>query len=69
MKDYSKGIGDAAVDVFYNLSPEEFNKVCNILAEYAHQEKYSSAIRAYFDEHYDIILKKDALQILSRFPT
>ncbi|MCI8300601.1 MAG: adaptor protein MecA [Lachnospiraceae bacterium] len=47
-------------------SPEEFNKVCNILAEYAHQEKYSSAIRAYFDEHYDVILKKDALQILSR---
>lgn len=47
-------------------TPEEFNKVCNILAEYAHQEKYSSAIRAYFDEHYDVILKKDALQILSR---
>ena len=46
-------------------TPEEFNKVCNILAEYAHQEKYSSAIRAYFEEHYDIILKKDALQILS----
>ena len=45
-------------------TPEEFNKVCNILAEYAHQEKYS-AIRAYFEEHYDIILKKDALQILS----
>lgn len=47
-------------------TPEEFNKVCNILAEYAHQEKYSSAIRAYFDEHYDVILKKDALQVLSR---
>ncbi len=47
-------------------TPEEFNKVCNILAEYAHQEKYSSAIRAYFDEHYDVILRKDALQVLSR---
>lgn len=47
-------------------TPEEFNKVCNILAEYAHQEKYSSAIRAYFDEHYDVILKKDALQVLSK---
>ena len=47
-------------------TPEEFNKVCNILAEYAHQEKYSSAIRAYFDEHYDVIFKKDALQVLSR---
>lgn len=47
-------------------TPEEFNKVCNILAEYAHQEKYSSAIRAYFDEHYEVILKEDALQILSK---
>lgn len=46
-------------------TPEEFNKVCNILAEYAHQEKYSSAIRAYFEEHYEVILKKDALQTLS----
>lgn len=47
-------------------TPEEFNKVCNILAEYAHQEKYSSAIRAYFEEHYELILKEDALQILSK---
>lgn len=47
-------------------TPEEFNKVCNILAEYAHQEKYSSAIRAYCEEHYELILKEDALQILSK---
>lgn len=47
-------------------SPEEFNKVCNILSEYAHQEKYSNAIRAYFEEHYDTILKENALQILSK---
>lgn len=47
-------------------TPEEFNKVCNILSEYAHQEKYSSAIRAYFEEHYELILKEDALQILSK---
>lgn len=47
-------------------SPEEFNKVCNILAEYAHQEKYSPAIKAYLEEHYEIILKENALQILSK---
>lgn len=47
-------------------TPEEFNKVCNILAEYAHQEKYSLAIRAYFDEHYEVILANNALQILSK---
>ena len=46
-------------------TPEEFNKICNILAEYAHQEKYSLAIRAYFDEHYEVILKEEALQTLS----
>lgn len=46
-------------------TPEEFNKVCNILSEYAHQEKYSNAVRAYFEEHYDTILKENALQLLS----
>lgn len=33
MKDYSKGIGDAAVDVFYNLSPEEFIRLVEALGE------------------------------------
>lgn len=33
MKDYSKGIGDAAVDVFYNLSPEEFVRLAEALSE------------------------------------
>ncbi len=47
-------------------SPEEFNKVCNILSEYAHQEKYSTAIKAYFEEHYETILKENALQVLSK---
>lgn len=46
-------------------TPEEFNKVCNISSEYAHQEKYSTAAKAYFEEHYEIILKENALQILS----
>lgn len=46
-------------------SPEEFNKVCNILAEYASQEKYTEAEEAYFNEHYPIILKNNALQVLA----
>lgn len=33
MKDYSKGIGDAAVDVFYNLSPEELIRLVEALGE------------------------------------
>ena len=31
MKDYSKGIGENAVDVFYNLSPEEFIRLVESL--------------------------------------
>lgn len=46
-------------------TPEEFNKVCNILSEYAKQEKYSSSSRAYFEEHYETILKENALQVLA----
>lgn len=46
-------------------SPEEFNKVCNILSEYAHQEKYSTSIQAFFDEHYKKIIKENALQHLA----
>lgn len=33
MKDYSKGIGENAVDVFYNLSPEEFIRLVESLNE------------------------------------
>lgn len=46
-------------------SPEEFNKVCNILSEYAKQEKYSSSVQAYFEEHYEKILSRNALQTLA----
>ena len=33
MKDYSKGTGEKAVDVFYNLSPEEFIRLVEGLNE------------------------------------
>lgn len=46
-------------------TPEEFNKVCNILSEYAKQEKYSSSTQAYFKEHYETILDGNALQVLA----
>ena len=45
-------------------TPEEFNKVCNILSEYAKQEKYSAAVEAYFEEHYETLLRENALQVL-----
>ena len=47
-----------------NHSPEEFNKVCNIISEYAVYKKYTSAVEAFLKEHGKAILKKDALQVL-----
>ena len=46
-------------------SPEEFNKVCNILSEYAAQQTYTPAAGAFFNEHYRVILQGDALQTLA----
>lgn len=46
-------------------TPEEYNKICNILAEYAVQIKYTAAEEAYFREHYETILTDRALQTLA----
>lgn len=46
-------------------SPEDFNKVCNIIAEYSRQEKHSQSTVAYFDEHYDILVQSNAIQTLA----
>lgn len=48
-----------------NHTPEDFNKVCNILSEYARQEKYSASTQAFFEEHYQVILHGRALQTLA----
>jgi adapter protein MecA 1/2 len=45
-------------------TPEEFNKVCNIISEYGRQQNYNEAIGAYFAEHGRAIRKGDALQTL-----
>lgn len=45
-------------------TPEEFNKVCNIISEYAVYKKYTTATEAFLKEHGKCILKKDALQVL-----
>ncbi len=45
-------------------SPEEFNKVCNIISEYASYRKHTSATEAFFKEHGKLILKENALQVL-----
>ncbi|MEG1803265.1 MAG: adaptor protein MecA [Lachnospiraceae bacterium] len=45
-------------------TPEEFNKVCNILSEYSKQERYTPARSAFYAEHYRTILSPSALQVL-----
>ena len=48
-----------------NHTPEEFNKVCNVISEYGIQKKYSAATEGYLKEHGKIILKEQALQMLN----
>lgn len=47
-------------------TPEEFNKVCNILSEYASQRPYTPGVGAFFGEHHQLVLKGNALQTLAQ---
>ncbi len=59
---------DAQTHLFYLVvhksshTPEEFNKVCNILSEYSTQLNFSKSIEAYFNEHFDCMIRSQALQ-------
>ncbi len=46
-------------------SPEEFNRICNILTEYGVRENTSSSREAFFMEHFTPMIKENALQVLS----
>ena len=46
-------------------TPEEFNRVCNILLEYGSKIRSSSSMEAYYEEHYDKIIADVALQRLA----
>lgn len=46
-------------------TPEEFNKICNILSEYGTGKPFSKAGEAHLEEHGEIILQHRALQQLS----
>lgn len=62
---------NAAKSVYYlaisisQHSPEEFNKICNIISEYGKAERSTYATTTLFEEHFEIIVKNQALQILS----
>lgn len=46
-------------------SPEEFNRICNVISEYGAPEKSSPAALSYFAEHFKVILPTDAIQTLN----
>jgi adapter protein MecA 1/2 len=46
-------------------TPEEFNRICNIICEYAVQKNYNPAVGAYFSEHGKKITGPWALQTLA----
>jgi len=46
-------------------TPEDFNKVCNIISEYGKAEKYIDSFAAYLEEHGETIIKDNALLTLS----
>ena len=46
-------------------TPEQFNKICNILAEYADMEQYSPAIEGYIKEHSQLLIPELALEKLA----
>lgn len=46
-------------------TPEEFNKICNMLSEYGNPEKIASASEAYMEEHFEPIIRDKAVQALS----
>ena len=46
------------------LSPETFNKICNLTSEYGTQLKNTYAYISYFEEHFEPLIKYDALQKL-----
>ena len=46
-------------------TPEDFNRVVNILSEYGSLTKYRAAAEAYMSEHGRVILKSDAVRQLA----
>ena len=47
-------------------TPEQFNKVCNILSEYGAGVRSVPASIAYLEEHFEPIIQNTALQSLSQ---
>lgn len=47
-------------------TPEEFNRVCNMLSEYGSPEKFTAASEAYMEEHFETVIRDKAVQVLAK---
>ena len=52
-----------------NYSPEDYNRLCNILSEHGKIEHYSNSREAYMQEHFKLIIQDNALEALSIMET
>ncbi|MCM1027981.1 MAG: adaptor protein MecA, partial [Roseburia sp.] len=43
----------------------DFNRLCNTLSEYGSQEKFSSAVESYLEEHCETVIRDKAIQSLA----
>lgn len=46
-------------------TPGDFNKVCNIISEYGRQVTSLPATEAFYEEHFNLLISKNALQTLA----
>lgn len=62
---------DAEHSIYYLVlrrsdhSVPEFNTICNLIIEYGQPERTSNSVIAYYDEHFDTIIKDHAIQTLA----
>lgn len=46
-------------------TPEDFSKVCNMISEYGNSLRTTYASPFYYEEHYEAIIKDNAIQVLA----
>ena len=62
---------NAATNSYYlvltqsDYTTQEFNRICNLVSEYGKLERSTYATVAYYKEHFEVIVKTNAVQILS----
>ena len=62
---------DEKKDIYYLIahksehSPEEFNKICNIICEYGRPLRNTYASHSYYEEHFEPLIRNKALQVLA----